>query len=194
VFLVLGGVLLIAAALPWRRQPGRVARRIRLKPGSLAVALGILAIPVAWYAVQLTNLTVANYPGTYWWPFQRNPGSLVDVVFALLIAGLASLVTIRPLRIAAVIAGAPMVVIGAAGLLAPAACLELIRSVGLPASWRYSELLDAVSGLPLLYGGILVTAGLTRRARTRPVAASARSRRSFLVLPRLRPRPAEQVR
>jgi hypothetical protein len=181
VFGVLGCVLLIAAVAPGRRT--RAAARA---PGRrwviTAIVLGLAAIPVVWYLVQLTNLNVADYLGSYWWPFHQSAGPFVDLVFVLLIAALGVLASSRTFRITAVLAGAPMLAAGALALLAPSAAGHLIGSVGLPPAWRYSVLLDVTSGLPLLYGGLLVTAGLmpsglSRRAAMPAVARAARAAR-----------------
>jgi hypothetical protein len=167
VFGVLGSVLLIAGA-----AGGRLAAGGR----GLAIIAGIIAIPVAWYLVQLTNLTVVNYVGSYWWPFRQSAGAAIDAVFILLIACLSILVAVRGLGLAAVIAGAPMVALGALGLLAPDLARELLAASGLPVTWRSAILLDVTSGLPLLYGGVLMSSGLLRAPRPRAAPAPGKAR------------------
>jgi hypothetical protein len=179
VFGVLGCVLLIAALAPGRRQPDRtragrpvISRRWLVG----AIVLGLAAIPVVWYLVQLTNLNVADYLGSYWWPFHQSAGPFVDFVFVLLIAAVGVLASSRTFRITAVMAGLPMLALGTLALLAPAAAAHLISSAGLGPTWRYSVLLDVMSGLPLLYGGILVTAGLMPSGPSRLAATPAAAR------------------
>jgi hypothetical protein len=175
VFLVTGCILLLASATParWRRPPGP-ARPSR-HWAAVAVALGLLAMPVVWYLVQLTNMTPANYPASYWWPFQQNADDSVDVLFVLVIATLGLLAASRSLRITAIIAGAPMLALGLLGLLAPGLAASLVTAAGFGPAWHYAIVLDLTSGLPLLYGGILVTAGLVP-ARSARLAAVARRR------------------
>ncbi len=173
VFGVLGGVLLIAAAIRGRRRSGSAARTRPAHRHAVAVILGIIGIPVLWYLVQLTNLTVVDYPGSYWWPFSLTAGGVADVVFVLLIAGIGVLAARRSLRITAVIAGAPLLVAGLCFMLAPAVAKDLIDVAGFPPAWRYAILLDVASGLPLLYGGILVTSGLMPAGRARRVTKPA---------------------
>jgi hypothetical protein len=198
VFGVLGCVLLVAALAPGRRQPGwprragrsgrflgrplaadhgRVARPVISRRWLVgAIVLGLAAIPVVWYLVQLTNLNVADFLGSYWWPFHQSAGPFVDFVFVLLIAAVGVLASSRTFRITAVMAGLPMLALGALALLAPAAAGHLVGSVGLPPAWRYSVLLDVTSGLPLLYGGLLVTAGLMPSGLSRLAAMPAAAR------------------
>jgi hypothetical protein len=174
VFGVLGGVLLAAAAIRGRRRSGRAGRTRPAHWPGIAIMLGIIAIPVLWYLVQLTNLTVVDYPGSYWWPFSLTAGGVADLVFVLLIGGIGVLAARRSLRITAVIAGAPLLLTGLCALLAPAVAKDLIDLAGLPQAWRYAFLLDVASGLPLLYGGILVTSGLMPAGRPRKVTKAAR--------------------
>jgi hypothetical protein len=155
----------------------RVARRASARRWAIAaIALGLAAIPVVWYLVQLTNLNVADYLGSYWWPFHQSAGPFVDLVFVLLIVAVGVLASSRTLRVTAVMAGAPMLVLGALALLAPSAAAHLIGSAGLAPAWRYSVLLDVASGLPLLYGGILVTAGVLPPAPRGLAVVPARAR------------------
>jgi hypothetical protein len=155
----------------------RMARRASARRWAIAaIALGLAAIPVVWYLVQLTNLNVADYLGSYWWPFHQSAGPFVDLVFVLLIVAAGVLASSRTLRVTAVMAGAPMLVLGALALLAPSAAAHLIGSAGLAPAWRYSVLLDVASGLPLLYGGILVTAGVLPPAPLGRAAVPGRAR------------------
>ncbi len=161
VFLVIGCVLLLAAAAParWRLPPGPVRRSRGWM--ILAVVLGLVAVPVTWYLVQLTNMTPASYAASYWWPFRQNADDSVDVLFALVIATLGVLAASRSLRITAVIAGAPMLALGLLGLIAPSLASDLTGWAGFGPAWRQAILVDLTSGLPLLYGAILVASGLT---------------------------------
>jgi hypothetical protein len=174
VFLVTGGVLLVAAAAaaPGRRPlvPARGSRRWTV----LAVVLGLVAAPVTWYLVQLTNMTPANYPASYWWPFRQHADGSVDLLFVLVIATLGVLAASRSLRITVIIAGAPMLAMGLIGLAAPRLANDLVGWVGLGPAWRYAVLVDLTSGLPLLYGAILVTSGLMPAGSSRPIAAARR--------------------
>jgi hypothetical protein len=72
-----------------------------------------------------------------------------------------------------VIAGSPMLVMGLIGLLAPTLARAVIDGAGFGPAWRHALLLDVTSGLPLLYGGVLVVAGLMPDIRSRAAAASA---------------------
>jgi hypothetical protein len=173
VFGVLGGVLLIAAAAPSRWRPGRAARPISPAWTGVAVVLGVVAVPVVWYLVQLTNLTNADYVATYWWPFHQQAGHFVEVLFALVIATVGVLAASGRFRITALMTGAPMLAMGLLVLLAPAWAKDLIDGAGFGPAWRYAELLNATSGLPLLYGGTLVTSGLLAGRRRRAVEAVA---------------------
>jgi hypothetical protein len=175
VFLVLGGVLLIAAAAavarrrrPDAKQEGRSARATWLP-----AVLGVVAIPVAWYLVQLTNLTVANYASTYWWPFRPTASGTMTGIFVMTIAVIGVLAASRSARLTAVIAGAPMLIMGLLGLLAPTLARAMIDGAGFGPAWRHALLLDVTSGLPLLYGGVLVVAGLMPDVRTRPAASAS---------------------
>jgi hypothetical protein len=173
VFLVLGGILLVAAALPRRSQPASAGRPPSGKRTSLLAGLGLVAVPVAWYLVQLTNLTVANYASTYWFPFRPTVSGTMTGIFVLVIAVLGALAASRGARVAAVIAGAPMLATSLLALLAPTVLRAAINGTGLSPAWRYAILLDAASGLPLLYGGILVTSGLMPDTRVRRAASAA---------------------
>jgi hypothetical protein len=175
VFLVLGAVLLIAAAaaLPRRRRPeAKQAERSPRAPWLPAV-LGVVAIPVVWYLVQLTNLTVANYASTYWWPFRPTASGTMTGIFVMTIAVIGVLAASRSARLTAVIAGAPMLVMGLIGLLAPTLARAVIDGAGFGPAWRHALLLDVTSGLPLLYGGVLVVAGLMPDIRARPAASAS---------------------
>jgi hypothetical protein len=174
VFLVTGGVLLLAAAAPARwRQPLFPAPR-SLRWMALTAALGLVAVPVTWYLVQLTNMTPANYPSSYWWPFRQNADNSVGLLFVLVIAILGVLAASRSLRITAIIAGAPMLGLGLIGLVAPSLANDLSGWVGLGSAWRYAVLVDVTSGLPLLYGAMLVTSGLVPAGSWRAIALPKR--------------------
>jgi hypothetical protein len=175
VFLVLGSVLLIAAAaaLPRRRRPEPKQADRSPRARWLPPVLGVVAIPVVWYLVQLTNLTVANYASTYWWPFRPTASGTMTGIFVMTIAVIGVLAASRSARLTAVIAGAPMLIMGLIGLLAPTLARAMIDGAGFGPAWRHALLLDVTSGLPLLYGGVLVVAGLMPDIRTRLAAASA---------------------
>jgi hypothetical protein len=174
VFLVTGGVLLLAAAAPARwRQPLFPAPR-SLRWIAFTAVLGLVAVPVTWYLVQLTNMTPANYPGSYWWPFRQNADDSVGLLFVLVIATLGMLAASRSLRITAIIAGAPMLGLGLIGLIAPSLANDLTGWVGLGSAWRYAVLVDLTSGLPLLYGAMLVTSGLMPAGNWRAIALPKR--------------------
>jgi hypothetical protein len=181
VFLVTGGVLLLAAAAPSRWRPPLGPVRGPRHWTVLAVVLGLVAAPVTWYLVQLTNLTPANYPASYWWPLRQNADDSVDVLFLLVVATLGVLAASRSLRITAIIAGAPMLVLGLTGLIAPTLANDLAGSVGLGSAWRYAILVDLTSGLPLLYGAMLVTSGLTPAGSSRAVAPARRAKAARFV-------------
>ena len=179
VFLVLGAVLLIAAAAAVARRRRPEAKQAERSPRApwLPAVLGVVAIPVVWYLVQLTNLTVANYASTYWWPFRPTASGTMTGIFVMTIAVIGVLAASRSARLTAVIAGAPMLVMGLIGLLAPTLARAVIDGAGFGPAWRHALLLDVTSGLPLLYGGVLVVAGLMPDIRARPAAsASATSR------------------
>jgi hypothetical protein len=181
VLLVLGGVLIAAALVPgrWTRKPATP----RSRPWALGVLLGLVAIPVIGYTIQITSI---NMTGTdYWLPAVLRTSALAQryVLPALLIAALGSLAASRPLpRSAAVIAGVPMVAAGVLGLLAPAAVAHLFGWAAVPSSdvtsspplppnsvfgstagpsWQDGLMVFAVCVLPLLYGGMLVAGGLS---------------------------------
>ncbi len=181
VFLVTGGVLLLAAAAPSRYRPRLLPARRSQGWIVLTVALGLLAVPVTWYLVQLTNMTPANYTASYWWPFRQNADDLVDVLFVLVIAIMGVLAASRPLRIAAIIAGLPMLGLGLIGLVAPGLANDLTGSAGLGPGWRYAVLLDLTSGLPLLYGALLVTSGLLREGSSPAIARRVKASRPTAV-------------
>lgn len=178
VFLVTGGVLLIAASMPSRWRPGRARGRRSRRGIALAAGLGLVAIPVVWYLVQLTNLTAGNYPDSYWLPFHQNADDSVDMLFVLVVAILGVLAASRTLRITAIIAGAPMLVMGVLGLLAPGLAKDVIDGIGLGAAWRYAVLVDVTSGLPLLYGGILMSSGLMPAGKPRSAAVARAAKKA----------------
>jgi hypothetical protein len=178
VFLVIGGVLLIAAAAPsrWRPEAGPA---LRSRGWSAAtIVLGLAVMPVAWYLVQLTSMTPLNTAVSYWWPFRLTSSPSVDALFVLVITTLGILAASRSLRITAIIAGTPMLALGLLGLVAPSQVSSLIGSVGFGADWQDALLLDVTSGLPLLYGGILVTAALAPAVSVRRAAVAGRRWRS----------------
>lgn len=179
--LVLGGVLIAAALVPGQRA-GRPAAP-RRKPWALGLLCGVIAIPVIGYLIQITNTFVTSYP--YWLPAVLRTSAAAQryVLPVLLIAALGSVVASRPLpRSAAVIAGVPMVAVGVLGLLAPATIASLFGWSAIPPSRVTSSpfppndlfgsptgsvlqdglMYFAISGLPLLYGAVLVAAGLSR--------------------------------
>jgi len=198
VLLVLGGVLIAAALVPgrWTRKPATP----RSRPWALGVLLGLVAVPVIGYTIQVTSI---NMTGTdYWIPALLWNSALAQryVVPVLLIAVLGSLAASRPLpRSAAVIAGVPMVAAGVLGVLAPAAVAHLFGWATVPPSdvtsspgspplppnsvfgstaspsWQDGLMVFAVCVLPLLYGGILVAGGLSpdRWFRKQPALADA---------------------
>jgi hypothetical protein len=176
VFLVTGGVLLLAAAAPSRWRPPLVPARGSRRWTVLAVVLGLVAAPVVWYLVQLTNMTPANYPASYWWPFRQNADDSVGVLFVLVIAILGVLAASRSLRITAIIAGLPMLVLGLTGLIAPTLANDLTGSIGFGPAWRYAILVDLTSGLPLLYGAMLVTSGLMPSGSSRATAPARKAK------------------
>lgn len=176
VFLVLGGVLLLAAAAPSRWRPRLLPARQSRGWTLLAAALGLVAVPLAWYLVQLTNMTPANYPASYWWPFRQNADDSVVVLFVLVIAILGVLAASRSLRITAVIAGLAMLALGLIGLIAPSLANDLTSSAGLGTAWHYAVLVDVTSGLPLLYGGMLVASGLVPAGASRVLAPIRRAK------------------
>jgi hypothetical protein len=176
VFLVTGGVLLLAAAAPSRWRPQLVPPRGSRRWMVLAVVLGLVAAPVTWYLVQLTNMTPANYPASYWWPFRQNADDSVGVLFVLVIATLGVLAASRSLRITAIVAGLPMLALGLTGMIAPTLANDLAGSVGFGPAWRYAILVDVTSGLPLLYGAMLVTSGLMPSGSSRAVAPARRAK------------------
>ncbi|HXW46845.1 MAG TPA: hypothetical protein VEL03_18790 [Streptosporangiaceae bacterium] len=163
VLLVVGGVLVIAALMPGRwRAVGPALPRTRSSPAMRAVAVlaGIVAIPVAWYLVQLSNQGFYAYPNPTWLGF-RPTADLENATVAGVVVVLGLLAASRPVpRITGVIAGTPMLAMGLAGLLAPRLASEAIRSLGFSPSWRYAILQALASCLTLLYGGILVVSGL----------------------------------
>jgi len=174
VFLVTGGVLLLAVAAPARwRQPIFPAPR-SLRWIALTALLGLVAVPVTWYLVQLTNMTPANYPASYWWPLRQNADNSVGILFVLVIATLGVLAASRSLRITAIIAGAPMLGLGLIGLVAPTLANDLTGWVGFGPAWRYAVLVDLTSGLSLLYGAMLVTSGLMPAGSWRAIALPKR--------------------
>jgi hypothetical protein len=177
VFLVSGCVLLLAAASPTRWRPATlgVPTSRRWKAGT--AVLGLAAAPVTWYLVQLTNMSPDDYLASYWWPFRQNPDDSVEALFVLVIAMLGVLAASRSLRITAVVAGMPMLALGLVGLLAPGQAWHLAGAVGLGQGWRVALTMDMTSGLPVLYGGILATAGLSSASRPRPALAAGRWRR-----------------
>lgn len=179
--LVLGGVL-IAAALAPGRWTGRPATPSR-KPWALGLLLGLIAIPVIGYLIQITNNFMTGY--VYWLPAVLRTSAVAQryAFPVLLIAALAFLAASRPLPWpAAVIAGVPIVAIGLLGLLAPAAVAGLFGWSAVPSnllansslstpnsifgsstgpSFQDGLMFFAVCGLPLLYGGVLMAAGLS---------------------------------
>lgn len=188
--LVLGGVLIAAALVPgrWTRRPAGPSR----KPWALGVLLGFIAIPVIGYVIQITNNFMTGY--VYWLPAVLRTSAVAQryAFPVLLIAALGFLAASPPLpRLAAVIAGVPLVAIGVLGLLAPAAVASLFGWSAVPSSlvanssqlvpnsvfgsfsgpsWHDGLMFFAVCGLPLLYGGVLVASGLSpdRWFRKRP--------------------------
>jgi hypothetical protein len=194
--LVLGGVLIAGALAPgrWTRTPATPSR----KPWALGVLLGLIAIPVIGYLIEVTNTFMSGY--VYWLPavLRTSADAQRYVEPVLLIAALGSLAASRPLpRQAAVIAGAPMAAASVLGLLAPAAVASLFGWSAIPSSriassslfpsntvfgsfadpsWQDGLMFFAVSGLPLLYGGMLVAAGLSpdRWFRKEPALTGAR--------------------
>jgi hypothetical protein len=176
VFLVTGGVLLIAAAAPSRWRPPLLPARQSRRWTVLAVLLGLVAVPVTWYLVQLTNMTPANYPASYWWPFRENADDSVGVLFVLVIATVGVLAASRSLRVTAIIAGLPLFTLGLIGLIAPSLANDLTGWAGLGPAWRYAVLVDVTAGLPLLYGAILVASGLAPSGSSRAIAFGRRAK------------------
>lgn len=174
VFLVIGCVLLLAAAAPARWRPPLGPPLQSRGWTILAVLLGVVAVPLTWYLVQLTNMTPENYAASYWWPFRQNADDSVDLLFVLVIATLGVLVASRSLRITAIIAGAPMLALGLIGLITPSLANDLTGWAGFGPAWRYAILVDLTSGLPLLYGVILVTSGLAPAGSSGAIALSRR--------------------
>lgn len=141
-----------------RGPSGQVCSLQRLV--AVAVLAGIVAVPVVWYLVQLSNQSFYSYPNPTWFGL-RPTADMVNAVVATVMVVLGLLAASRPMpRVTAVIAGAPMLAMGLAVLLAPGLARAVIGALGFSPSWQYAILQAVASCLTLLYGGILVASGL----------------------------------
>jgi hypothetical protein len=171
IWQVLGGILLVSAAWPWR-WTGRLATSFRPERGALGVIVGVAAVPALWYLIQLANpvgyVTVvfeAHLPRVDYVDL------LPQLAAAAVIAALAATRWVSP--VAAAIAGLPLLVIGLLLVLVPVDAAQWIA----PYAWSSRPIVLGEGqslglGAYLLFGGLLVTSAALPW-RWRPPARSA---------------------
>jgi len=155
-FLLLGGALVISAAAPWR---WRTAARSQPWANwhAVGVIVGMAAVPGLWFILQLSQAAASNLgpPGVITFEAEY----LLFMVAGLVVIGLlASARWLSP--VSAMIGGAPLLAVGLFGLVAPGTTRSVIERLVYGVYWQPATETLAVSGWLVLFGGLLLTAGV----------------------------------
>lgn len=155
-FLLLGGALAVSAIAPWRWRIGQASARWA-NWHALGVIAGMAAVPLLWFILQLSESATAAIPAPVRLAF-AGEFLLLMIVGAIAMGVLASWRWLSP--VAAVIAGAPLAVLGLFTLAAPTQAQSVIDRVVYGDTWQLSTESLAASGWLVLFGGMVLVAGV----------------------------------
>jgi hypothetical protein len=155
-FLLIGGALAISAIEPWRWRTGEPPPR-RANWHAVGVLAGMAAIPALWLVLQISQGGASSLGPP---DILRFPGEFLLFMIggAIVIGPLASARWLSP--VAAVIAGGPLLAVGLFTLLAPATAQGVIVHLVYGTFWQPATESLAASGWLVLFGGMLLTAGI----------------------------------
>ena len=168
-FLLIGGALAVSALAPWRWRAGQPAQPWA-NWHAVGVIAGMAAIPALWLVLQLSEGAASNIgpPGIV----RSDSEFLLFMVGGAIVMGLlASARWLSP--VAALIAGTPLLAVGVFTLLMPTTAQNVIVHLVYGQDWQPATETLAASGWLVLFGGMLLAAGITSlRSRRRPRSVS----------------------
>ncbi len=155
-FLLIGGALAVSAIAPWRWQMSQPSAPFA-NWHAVGVIVGMMAVPALWLDLQLGEGAASNIGPPDILAFAGE--FLLFIIGGAIVIGLLS--SARWLSpIAALIAGTPLLAAGLFTLLTPTAAQSVIVHLVYGQDWLPATESLAASGWLVMFGGMLLTAGI----------------------------------